>query len=222
MTGRGECETSHSSILAVFCGELRRTLWRSSSFAIPVIQPTLNTRRLVLRPFASADAADVKRLAGDRSVADTTLNIPHPYLDGMAEEWIATHAPGFDAGSLANFAITTLTQGELIGAIGLVIERRFDCAELGYWIANANRNEGYCTEAAKAIVTYGFDALDLNKIYASHLTRNPASGRVMQKLGMTREGLQVQHVKKWDTYEDVVLYGLVREVWNRGLGMASG
>lgn len=136
----------------------------------------------------------------------------------MAEEWIATHAAGFNDGSLANFAITTLAPGELIGSIGLVIERRFDCAELGYWIAKENRNAGYCTEAARAVVTYGFDELGLNKVYSSHLNRNPASGRVMQKLGMTREGQQARHVKKWDVYEDIVLYGLVREVWTRGSG----
>lgn len=177
------------------------------------IQPILKTSRLLLRPFALSDASDVKRLAGDRSVADTTLNIPHPYLDGMAEEWIATHTLGFETSALANFAITTLAQGELIGSIGLVIQRRFDCAELGYWIAVAHRNEGYCTEAAHAVVKYGFDALRLNRIHSSHLSRNPASGRVLDKLGMMREGRQVQHVKKWDSYEDLILYGLTREAW---------
>jgi hypothetical protein len=55
--------------------------------------PRLGTERLLLRPFALSDAADVLRLAGDRAIADTTLNIPHPYEAGMAEEWIATHAP---------------------------------------------------------------------------------------------------------------------------------
>jgi RimJ/RimL family protein N-acetyltransferase len=95
-------------------------------------QPTLTTARLVLRPFAPSDAADVQRLAGARSV------------------------------------------------------------------------------------DYGFESLDLNKICAHHFKRNPASGRVLQKLGMQLEGERAQHVKKWDRYEDVVLYGLVRSAWQAG------
>jgi ribosomal-protein-alanine N-acetyltransferase len=179
------------------------------------IQPKLTTARLMIRPFDPSDAAEVQRLAADRSVADTTLSIPHPYLDGMAEAWIATHAPGFEAGTLANFAITLRSSGELVGAAGLVIERSADRAELGYWIGAASRNLGYCTEAARAVIDFGFQNLELNRIFAHHFKRNPASGRVMQKLGMRPEGLQLQHVKKWDRYEDVVLYGLVRSAWRR-------
>ena len=173
-------------------------------------QPTLDTARLVLRPFVLADAADVQRLAGDRSVADTTLRIPHPYPDGAAEQWIAAQAPGFEAGTQAVFAITLRSSGELVGAIGLVIERSADRAELGYWIGAGSRNRGYCTEAGRAVIDYGFESLSLNKIFAHHFTRNPASGRVLQKLGMRLEGEQAQHVKKWDRYENIVLYGLVR------------
>lgn len=68
--------------------------------------PTLETRRLVLRPFLLSDAATVQRLAGDRAVADTTLSIPHPYVDGMAEQWIATHEGAWTRHEMATLAIT--------------------------------------------------------------------------------------------------------------------
>ena len=177
--------------------------------------PTLETKRLILRPFAPSDAKDVQRLAGDRAVADTTLNIPHPYLDGMAEQWISTHQPKFEAGELANFAITLGGSKELVGAIGLVIVRRFDRAELGYWIGKPYWNRGFCTEAGQSLLAYGFGVLNLNRIHASHIARNPASGRVMQKLGMSQEGLCRQHVKKWDRYEDLVLYGILKSEWEQ-------
>lgn len=176
-------------------------------------RPTLKTQRLILRPFELTDAKDVQRLAGDRTVADTTLNVPHPYADGMAENWIATHQPKFEAGELANFAIVLRDSGELVGAIGLGIEKRFDRAELGYWIGAPYWNRGYCTEAGHILLTYGFGTLSLNRVHASHLARNPASGRVMEKLGMTREGIARQHVKKWDRYEDLVLYGVLKTEW---------
>ncbi|MDX1556875.1 MAG: GNAT family N-acetyltransferase [Xanthomonadales bacterium] len=177
-------------------------------------QPTLQTQRLILRPFQRSDAPEVQRLAGDRAVADTTLAIPHPYEDGMAEEWIATHQPKFEAGELADFAITLRDDGALVGAIGLAVNQRFDSAVLGYWIGVPFWNRGYCTEAAVAVIDYGFAELDLNRIHAPHLMRNPASGRVMEKAGMTREGVTRQSVKKWGRYEDLVLYGILREDWH--------
>lgn len=178
--------------------------------------PTLETRRLLLRPFEIADATDVQRLAGARAIADTTLNVPHPYADGMAEHWIATHEPGFAAGRLANFAVVLRGSGELVGAVGLVIHKKFDRAELGYWIGVPYWDLGYCTEAGHALLAFGFGRLGLNRVHASHLARNPASGRVMEKLGMTREGIARQHVRKWDRHEDLVLYGVLREEWEMG------
>lgn len=175
--------------------------------------PTLKTHRLILRSFQLNDAPDVQRLAGDRAIADTTLNIPHPYKDGMAEEWIRTHPPKFQAGELANFAVTLQKTRVLIGAIGFVITRLSDQAELGYWIGRPFWGQGYCTEAGRAIMQYGFNDLSLNRIQALHFSRNPSSGRVMQKLGMTKEGVLRQHVKKWDTYEDLVVYGLLKKEW---------
>jgi RimJ/RimL family protein N-acetyltransferase len=173
-------------------------------------RPTLNTERLVLRPFTLADAADVQRLAGDRAIASTTLNIPYPYEDGMAEEWIGTHQERFESGNLISFAIVRAQDDTLLGAIGLFIEQQHRHAELGYWVGKPYWSNGYCTEAARTVVDYGFQILDLNRICARHLARNPASGRVMVKVGMSYEGCMRQHVLKWDVFEDVKFYGILR------------
>lgn len=177
-------------------------------------RPTIATERLLLRPFAPDDAADVQRLAGEHAIADTTLNVPHPYEDGMAEEWIATHDDGFAAGKQLVFATTQRDDGALVGAISLILEPRFESGELGYWVGRPFWNRGYCTEAAIAVLDFGFTTLGLNRIAAKFLARNPASGRVMEKAGMVREGLARQAAKKWDRYEDLVLYGALRDEWS--------
>jgi [ribosomal protein S5]-alanine N-acetyltransferase len=174
-------------------------------------QSTLHTPRLTLRPFTLEDAPDVQRLAGDYDVASTALLIPHPYEDGLAGEWIGTHRTGFESGELAVFAVVHGTGEHLIGAVGLGIEREHDRAELGYWIGKPYWNRGYATEAVGAIIPYGFRTFRLNRIRGSHFTRNPASGRVMQKAGMLYEGRLRQHVKKWGRYEDLMVYGVLRE-----------
>ncbi len=176
-------------------------------------QPTLETARLLLRPFRVADAADVQRLAGDFAVADTTLNIPHPYENGMAEKWIFNHRDWFERREQAIFAITLKMDGTLLGAVGLRIQREDQRAELGYWIGKSYWNQGYSTEAARAVLGFGFEQLALNRIDAHHFVRNPASGRVMQKLGMTHEGCLRQHVRKWDAFEDLELYGILKSQW---------
>lgn len=83
--------------------------------------PTLTTARLVLRPFAPSDAPQVQCLAGDREVASTTSRVPHPYKDGMAEEWIGSHAEAFASGKSISLAITLFGAGTLVGAAGLEI-----------------------------------------------------------------------------------------------------
>lgn len=172
--------------------------------------PTLTTERLVLRAFIPQDAADVRRLAGAREVAATTLNIPHPYPEGAAEEWIRTHQSAFEAGTGVNLAMTIREAGDLVGAIGLNLAAESNQAELGYWVGVPYWNRGYCSEAAAAVLAYGFGDLGVRRIHAHHLGSNPASGRVMIKIGMTYEGTLRQHVKKWDRYEDAVLYGCLR------------
>ena len=173
--------------------------------------PALKTKRLILRPFTIDDVKKVQLLANDFAIADTTASIPYPYEESNAEEWIKTHEKEFNENKQANFAIIDLNAGNLIGAISLLdIKTDEERAELGYWVGKKFWNNGYCTEAARAIVKYGFETLKLNRIYAHHLTRNSSSGRVMHKIGMKHEGSLRQHFKKWDKFEDVEIYGILR------------
>jgi RimJ/RimL family protein N-acetyltransferase len=175
--------------------------------------PILKTERLILRPFSPSDAPDVQRLAGDSAVSDMTINIPHPYRDGMAEKWISGHQKEFASGQGVTLAITSKKERYLIGAIGLREITKDRQATLGYWIGKPFWNQGFCTEAGQAILEYAFTELSLNCIRASHLSCNPASGRVMQKLRMRYEGTQRRRVVKWGRDEDFEFYILSRTDW---------
>ena len=94
-------------------------------------------------------------------------------------------------------------------------------AEMGYWIGKPYWNQGYGTEAAGGILQYAFEQLDLNRVYAAHFRRNPASGRIMQKIGMTYEGCLRQHIKKWDSFEDMEYYGILRSEYRGGSATAA-
>ena len=175
--------------------------------------PILETERLVLRPFGLHDAVEVQRLAGDRAIADTTLNIPYPYKDGVAEEWISKHQDTFAKEQGVTFAVTRKSDGSLVGAISLMNIAKGHQAELGYWIGKPYWNYGFCTEAGQTILQYAFTELALLRVHACHMTRNPASGRVMEKLAMLYEGVRRKHARKWDKCEDLELYGILENDW---------
>lgn len=175
--------------------------------------PVLQTERLILRPFAMVDAPGVRQLAGQPEVALMTIHIPYPYPEGAAEAWIATHAAGLAQDSSFIFAITRRTDGTLMGGISLMADRENGTAELGYWLGIPYWNQGYATEAAGAVVAFGFEALGLRRIYARYFRHNPASGRVMRKLGMIFEGRNRQAQRRAERVSDEECYGLLAEDW---------
>ena len=142
-------------------------------------QPTIETERLILRPLELSDAFSMQLLAGDHRIADTTESIPHPYEEGMAEKWIQSLHSDSDAQNHVAFAVSLKEQSGLIGCCGLSLVAKHRRASLGYWIGFEYWGKGFCTEAASAIVRFGFDQLEIHRIEATHLTRNPASGAVM-------------------------------------------
>jgi [ribosomal protein S5]-alanine N-acetyltransferase len=176
------------------------------------LYPTLETPRLILRGFTLADTPRVLQLAGARAIAATTSMIPHPYPERAAEDWIATHQEALDGGWGLHFAVTLAGSGELIGACSLLIKDTHKRAELGYWIGEPYWGHGYATEAAKAVIGYGFSR-GVNRIFAEHFHTNPASGRVLQKAGMTYEGRLRQHMIKWGVPMDMEVYAILASEW---------
>ena len=172
--------------------------------------PTLRTERLILRQFQAFDADTVQRLAGVKEVAAGTL-LPHPYDLEAAAQWIAQQQESFAAGNAITFALVLTEDEQLIGSIGMEIAREHKLARLSYWLGTDYWNQGYCTEAVRAVIDYGFTRLSLHRIYAPHFHNNPASGRVLRKVGMTYEGRMREHYIRFGRFVDVEIYGILRE-----------
>lgn len=170
-----------------------------------------------LRAFEPSDAPRVQLLAGEREVAEPTALIPHPYGDGVAEDWIAAQAQARSTGREYTYAVTLSSEGVLVGAIGL----RPVAAEhenLGFWIGRPYWSRGYATAAARAVIALAFGLLDVEAVTASHLARNLASGRVMEKCGMRllRTGARLHRGKQ----EEFCVRAITREIWERAIESA--
>lgn len=176
---------------------------------IQLTSPTLETERLILRPVRLMDAPAVQRLAGDPGVARTTASIPHPYENWMAERWIARQRQACNEGRAVVFSMILRQNEQLIGIMSLDDIRWHHQAGMGYWVGVPYWGLGFCTEAGRAVIEYAFTALGLYRVHAQHLSSNPASGRVMQKLGMHHEGRRAGHACRWGRIEDVDLYGII-------------
>jgi RimJ/RimL family protein N-acetyltransferase len=170
----------------------------------------LQTERLLLRPYRRSDIKSLVALIGAREVAATTLRIPHPYTENDAQVLLGQIAKDK---TQTRFGIFLRDSKDLCGGIGLNLEVQHDRAEMGYWIGVPYWGRGIATEAAGEVVRYGFEELGLHRIFANCYVGNPASQRVLEKLGMKYEGRFVHHVKKWGEYRDLDNYGFTVEMW---------
>ena len=171
---------------------------------------TITTKRLVLRLLQKSDAEAVTRLCNNYNIYNNTLYLPYPYSLEDALSWIEHHLDNFNANKSYEFAITNKDSGELYGAIALSNNQRFHNGEIAYWIGEEYWGNGYATEAAQAILQFAFNEKNYHKVYARYFRSNPASGRVMEKLGMKKEGILIDHIKKDDRYEDLIYYGMFK------------
>ncbi|WP_374966774.1 GNAT family N-acetyltransferase [Lysinibacillus sp. RS5] len=171
----------------------------------------ITTERLVLRLFQTSDAETVATLCNNYNIYKSTLYLPFPYSLDDALSWIEFHYDNFIEDFSYEFAVTDKETGDLFGTIGLSNKKDFNQGELAYWIGEPYWGKGYATEAAQAIVQFAFEEKKLHKVFARYFSSNPASGKVMEKIGMKQEGILKDHVIKDGKYEDIVYYGIINE-----------
>jgi RimJ/RimL family protein N-acetyltransferase len=143
----------------------------------------MNTARLHLRPPVEQDAAAIISIAGDWEVARRLARVPHPYTDADVRFFLDHVVP-----NEPTWAILCRHTRRLIGMIGLAPSPDRRSAELGYYIARDHWGRGIATEAALTIVRVGLESFGFLKLTSGYHADNPASGRVLAKLGFTIVG----------------------------------
>ncbi|MEQ1716972.1 MAG: GNAT family N-acetyltransferase [Hyphomicrobium sp.] len=145
----------------------------------------MQTRRLQFRPLTDDDAVRIADLAGQWEVASMTGRIPYPYSADDAQHWLTGLAEGEVVHGITH-------GGALIGICGYTADDE-GTAEIGYWIGKPYWGKGFATEAASHLMAHGFTRGGIKRFTCCHFTENPASQRVIEKLGFRLLG----HTAGW-------------------------
>jgi [ribosomal protein S5]-alanine N-acetyltransferase len=170
---------------------------------------TITTERLKLRPYQLADAKRLQLLAGAWEVAAMLYRMPHPYPDGEAERWIATHVPLRQSGRGFIFAIET--DDALAGSVSFEDTGRTEL-EVGYWLGVPYWGKGLMTEAASAVVELAFSCGHA-RLCSGYFVENQRSGRVLEKIGFTKTEIETRFHKLRNQEIQVVRMELTRDAW---------
>ncbi|MFH8798007.1 GNAT family N-acetyltransferase [Streptomyces sp. NPDC017936] len=177
--------------------------------------PSLRTARLRLRAFEDADANDLFALQSSAHILRYWDSPPWTERS-RAEKFIAACRRMEQEGTGTRLAVDRVSDGAFIGWCTLSSwNPDFRSASLGYCYDNAAWGQGYATEAARALLGWAFDTLDLNRVQAEVDTRNAASARVLEKLGFVREGTLREDCVVNGDVSDSWVHGLLRREWQQ-------
>ena len=184
------------------------------------ISPTLNTARLQLRPFGDSDADALFSLHSNLRVM-RYWDAPAWTEPPRAERFIAACGEMVAAGTGTRLAVDRRSDGMFIGWCSLTRwNPQYRSASMGYCFDDATWGQGYATEAGGALLQWGFDSLELNRVQAETDTRNVASARVLEKLGFVREGTLREDCVVNGEVSDSWVFGLIKREW-RGPSVPS-
>ena len=175
--------------------------------------PTLETERLVLRKMRLDDAEDLFEYACDPEVSIYTTWSPHQSVQD-SQEFLLRILSLYESGHLADWGIEHKADGKFIGTCGFAVwEPYHSKAEIGYAMSRQYWGQGLMTEAARRVIDFGFENMQLNRVEARCMVENIGSARVMEKSGMTYEGILREHMYAKGRYNDLKIYSILRREW---------
>ena len=163
-----------------------------------------------LRAWRDSDLGGLVAACQDREISRWT-RVPYPYGPADARAYLLQRHDTVRAGTAAPFAIVaTADRDQLLGSISLMRFSWKDArAEVGYWLGRDARGQGHATRAVRLITAWGFDHLGLERIDLMAATENPASQRVADRCGFTREAILRSYLQGRDGRQDMVAFGLL-------------
>jgi RimJ/RimL family protein N-acetyltransferase len=176
---------------------------------------TIQVDRILLRPFERHDIDDFIAVAGQHAIADSIIRIPQPCTEEVAESLIEAHQREFKNGRGYHFAITKADDPARMIGYAALSNLMLDNAEaeLSFWVGKEYSHQGFVTESARALLSFGFTTLNLNRITAYHKACNTIAAKVMNRLGMKREGVLRQKYNKHGVFYDIAIWSILSEDW---------
>jgi RimJ/RimL family protein N-acetyltransferase len=175
----------------------------------------LETERLTLRRPTLADVSAIARLANDRRIAENTRRLPHPYSQEHAVDFVRAMADG-----RREIAFLIEHSHTPIGMVG-ISWRAPDAPELGYWLGFEHWDQGFGTEAARAVIDFFFETFDLDHLYSGARVTNPSSRNILEKCGFQWSGVELHRFEALGSSTPVDRFRLARSVWSSLKNWAS-
>jgi len=177
------------------------------------VLPRLETERLILRRLTADDAEDIFAYASDPEVTRYLIWEPHQSL-ADSRAFIAAAVGRYEAGIVAPWGIELKREKKIIGTCDYIsLSVGHERAEIGYALSRTYWGQGLMSEAVRKIIAFGFEVKGFNRIQAVCETTNIASARVMEKVGMSFEGILRQYLIQRKTPRDVKMYAILRQDW---------
>ncbi len=172
--------------------------------------PTIETDRLILRKMTLGDADAVFAYASDPEVTRYVIWDAHRTIED-SRAFLDLTARGYESGADPAWGIVYKGDHRFVGTCGFAsLEPEHARAEIGYVISREYRGRGLASEAVRAMIRFGYERMNLNRIEARCIAENAASARVMQKAGMTYEGTLRQREFIKGAYRDMELYAILK------------